>query len=209
MASVPVADVAEIELRYLWDGQQVEQTLYALFDGAIGVEDLNSLNSAVHNWWSNSLATGLSAAITLGEIVSTDLTTSTGVQSTLVISPAEAGHVNSEAVPNNVAIVVSLLTSHRGRSFRGRSYVPGCPRAHFAQSEVIEASRNNFETWYVAFGAALAAANWTHVVVSRFSGVDVNHKPIPRAEGVSTPVTGYRCNPVAASQRRRLPGRGR
>jgi hypothetical protein len=51
-------------------------------------------------------------------------------------------------------------------------------------------------------------ASW--VVVSRFSGVDANGDPIPRAAGVTTPITSVLVvDNIVDSQRRRLPGRGR
>jgi hypothetical protein len=47
-------------------------------------------------------------------------------------------------------------------------------------------------------------------VASRFSGVDSNGKPIPRSEGIGTPITSVTVvDPIIDNQRRRLPGRGR
>jgi hypothetical protein len=46
--------------------------------------------------------------------------------------------------------------------------------------------------------------------VSRYSGIGTDGKPIPRTEGIATPVTQVVITDhTIDSQRRRLPGRGR
>lgn len=53
-------------------------------------------------------------------------------------------------------------------------------------------------------------ADWSWVVVSRFSGVDSLGKPIPRSSGVvELVVDAIFVDNIVDSQRRRLPGRGR
>jgi hypothetical protein len=62
---------------------------------------------------------------------------------------------------------------------------------------------------YVALVAAVEPDGWDHVVVSRFSGVDEDGRPIPRVAGVSTVVLSYGVTDNNLdSQRRRLAGRG-
>jgi hypothetical protein len=54
---------------------------------------------------------------------------------------------------------------------------------------------------------SIISAEW--VIVSRFSGVDADKKPIPRAAAVITPITAVTVvDNIVDSQRRRLPGRG-
>jgi hypothetical protein len=64
---------------------------------------------------------------------------------------------------------------------------------------------------YNALGALLEPAGATWVVISRFSGVDpITHRPIPRSEGITTPIDNAAfTDNKSDSQRRRLPGRGR
>ena len=51
---------------------------------------------------------------------------------------------------------------------------------------------------------------WVWVIVSRYSGVDGDGRPVPRVAGVTTPVTNVvAVDGTVDSMRRRLPGRGR
>jgi len=59
-------------------------------------------------------------------------------------------------------------------------------------------------------GGAALPVGWEWVVVSRYSGTDVNDDPVPRVTGIATLVSNVLfTNNTVDSQRRRLPGRGK
>ena len=62
---------------------------------------------------------------------------------------------------------------------------------------------------YEGLPSVATVAGYTWVVASRFSGVDAEGDPIPRAAGITTPITTVLIvDNLVDSQRRRLSGRG-
>lgn len=210
MPFVPVANTVLAELRMTLDGQQVENTLW--FEAAAGVNALimSDLAQLLQDWWVANYAPQTSVNLQLIEIVISDQTTATGLQVTQSPGTPTLGTIVSDALPNNVSFTVSFRTALRGRSFRGRNYVVGIPESVAALSHL---QAGYVAGWQVAYAQLLsdlsAVGDWEWVVVSRFSGTDVDGDPIPRVAGITTPVTNVVIvDDVVDSQRRRLPGRG-
>jgi len=210
MPFVPVANTVLAELRMTIDLQQVENTLYFEFGGPPSVSDMNDLGDALISWWNSFYAPLSWTGLQLREVVVTDLTTATSAQVTRVPATPALGTVGDNAVSTNTSLVVSFRTANRGRSFRGRNYIVG-----ITEGQKLGANQINppvIEAWIEAYEAMIGvptvvSAIW--VVVSRFSGIDGNGDPIPRAAGVTTPIEAVTIvDPVVDSQRRRLPGRG-
>lgn len=63
-----------------------------------------------------------------------------GIPATLVLGGAEAivGTVESEIVPSQCALLVSLYTSNPSRSGRGRIYLPGWPEDYQNEGQITE-----------------------------------------------------------------------
>lgn len=211
MPFVPVANTALFEFRYTLDAQHIENTLYFLAGSPPGVAELTSLNAAMEAYWHTNLQPLIPDSVELQELVSTDLTTATGPQVSSVPTGTVIGGVADPVLPNNVTLAVSFRTANRGRSFRGRNYIPALWETGVVKNTVgptivaaIQAAYNALVT-----DAGVLAAGFEWVVVSRFSGVDVNGNPIPRVAGLATPVTSALVvDPIIDSARRRLPGRG-
>jgi hypothetical protein len=212
MPFVPVVNTAEVELRYLWDGQQVENTLYFENRDAIDLTGMLDLTNALESWWNDNLAPITSDTVTLKEIVVTDLTTATAPS---LVTPALVDSVGTHSInslPNNVSLCVSFRTAARGRSFRGRNYFVGLCEDQVTANTVAGATVTALQDAYnLLSGAGTLAANWTWSVVSRFSGMGgTPRRPTPRTTGVITPITSALVvDPIIDSMRRRLPGRGR
>jgi hypothetical protein len=89
--------------------------------------------------------------------------------------------------------------------------VVGLVRDNVLDNNVVIGYANQVQTVYeqlLPTGTILTDGTW--VIASRFSGVDGDGKPIPRAVGVTTPVTSVVIvDGIVDSQRRRLPGRGK
>src|SRR6266487_2562314 len=190
MPFVPVENTAESELRMLLAGQKVENTLGFQHDGAITSGDLGTLNTGLLDWWTTNYSPLVWDGVSLREIYSADLTTSTSAASTQN-GGGEPGTGGSTTVANNVTIVVSFRTDQRGRSFRGRNYIAGIPALQFSDSNHIESSyaTSLITAYNTLIGPDALETGWTWGVISRFSGVDVNGNPIPRVAGVFTPIT--------------------
>jgi len=211
MPFVPVSNTAMVEIRFLLDDQHIENTLYFERADAVTSENLTSLNNAVLAWWIDNMSTLQPTALQLSEIVCTDLTSDSGPQVTLAPPVAQFGSVDSPVLPNNVSLAISFRTGLRGRSFRGRNYIPALWEGGVIGNTVGTTIVDAFATAYTELitDTGVADAGYTWAVVSRFSGVDGDGKPIPRETGLSTPVASVVIvDATVDSMRRRLPGRG-
>jgi len=210
MPFVPVENTALVELRMLYDGQKVENTLWVLNDTAWGPSSLNELATEAIGWWHDNYAGLVNTAVSLREVVATDQTTATSGQAT-VSGGVNNGTLTGFAMPANVSFSVSFHTTSRGRSFRGRNYIVGLNDTSLVlPNEVTDDYVEAVIDAYNAFNDTIGTAGWQWVVASRFSGVDPDTgRPIPRVAGVTTPVASAAvADKTLDSQRRRLPGRG-
>lgn len=210
MPFVPVAGTAMCELRYTYLGQQMENTLYFFFDTAASPAILTDIGQMVIDWWIARQQDNVSNALVFNEVFVTDLTTATSPAISVQTPAATTGGKAGDPTPANVSLAISFRTAGRGRSSRGRNYFVG-----FVDDQVTGNVVNNIDAVDIrnAYTQLISDANdlgtpW--VVVSRFSGVDAEGKPIPRAAGVTSLINAVSLvdNDVD-SQRRRLNGRGR
>lgn len=210
MPFVPVPNTVLCEFRMTADLQQVENTVYFELADTPAADDMTDLAELLRDWWISEYAPLVWQGVQLREVVVTDLSSASGPQ--VSVSPAVAafGGQTGDPLPTNVSLTVSFRTALRGRSFRGRNFVVGLTEVMTTGANTL--GPGTLSAWIDAYTALLAlgsplTATW--VVVSRFSGVDANGRPIPRAAGVTTPVTSVTIvDNIIDSQRRRLPGRG-
>lgn len=149
--------------------------------------------------------------VTLRQVLATDISVAGGLSVIGTTGLPTTGGNNTTGYPNNVTLAVKWGTGLAGRSFRGRTYHIGLVITQVDTNDNVVASElNAIVGAYDALRTALdnATLGVEMVVVSRYSGVDANHKPIPRVTGITTPISGVSADPVTDSQRRRLPGRG-
>lgn len=205
MATIPVENVAEVEIRQMIFGQLIENTLYFLLNDGWSPELLSDLATSVGVWFIEEVLPSLSAEISVREVLARDLSTGASAQG-IYSPPANAGASGANAAPSNVAIAISLRTALAGRSFRGRNFIAGISNANTienqvdtATADIIVAAYNLMMGTYVS--AAVPGVSWG--VVSRFAD------GAARVAGVFTPIvlaslTDY----FIDSQRKRLTGRG-
>lgn len=210
MPFVPVPNTVLAEIRMLFSSQKIENTLWFDLGVTPAPTDMLALANGLSSWWINEYAPLVSIGVQLREVVVTDMSSATGPQ--VSFSPATpAFGANTSAVkPSNAAATVSFRTASRGRSFRGRNYIPGLTQDTLNGDTLQTAFMNDAVDAYeqlLPAGTAEIVGTW--VIASRFHGVDSDKKPIPRTTGIATPVTSVVIvDNVVDSQRRRLPGRG-
>lgn len=204
MPFVPVQDTVMVELFQRLFGQRIENTLYFKLVAGVGVPEVTDLWNKLLAWWTTSLAVNLSNELTLVGAKITDLTSATSFALDFTApTPNPAGVVGSPSLPSNVALCVSMRSAGRGRSSRGRNYIPGMTESKTTGNEVVAATVAGLEASYNGIRSLAFTAPWVHVVVSRFTA------GAPRAAGVVFPVTSCKIvDPFVDSQRRRLTGRG-
>jgi hypothetical protein len=205
MAFVPVPLCVGVEMRMLLDSQHIENT-FAVSKGIGWIPaDVPVLFNELLLWWTVDLAPSLTQSITLQEVQITDLSSATGFAFTIPAPvPKPAGGRVGTPLPNNVAGCITLRTAKRGRSFRGRNYVPGLVVNDVTNNTIAAARITALETAYNSLITRMVGLGAGLVVISRFTA------GAPRVTGVATVVTaaGF-TDATVDSQRRRLPGRGR
>lgn len=203
MAFVPFNHVLFASVRFLLDGQHIENGFHVDFGSAAFEDSATAVAGALEATWWADIRAQLTTALVHQETYIVDLDNQFGASATFPPFADPAGASTGNSVPNNVALCVTHRTAGRGRSFRGRSFVAGIDEASFDVSTInttaqaaIAAAFNNLRT-------TLATDDLIYVVASReFNGA-------PRTTGVSNAITvSLVRDRVADSQRRRLPGRG-
>lgn len=209
MPFVPVANTALVEVRFSEHLQQIENTLWFEFPTDPGSVDLEALAEAVFDWWVAELQSIVSSDVELREVTATSMTSATSPVGAFVPPTPTFGTSTSNGEPGNVTMSVSFRTALRGRSFRGRNYAIGLTEDQVDGNSFVTGLTPLWQAAYTALIPAAVGAGWLWVVASRFSGVDGSGNPIPRAAGVTTPVTSVVVvDDHVDSQRRRLTGRG-
>jgi hypothetical protein len=187
-------------------GQQASQAVFLTFavrkPTEISAGDLSTIADVVDAWYGATFRTHVSADCAFNSIKVTDLTTvSSPTWEQSVTDPQEGA--STAAVPNNVALVVTSRTALRGRSYRGRNFVPGMPAAGLVNKTTWNASQYNaiagdWQQLDLDFGLA----GYERVVLSRqLDGVR-------RTTGVATVITAYVGRGRIGTQRRRVLGTG-
>lgn len=205
MAFIPIPQCAQVQIYGQIDRQVTINDLYFSHGTPIDIPALQSLADAVMTWHTTDILPNLSDDWSLIKAVATDLTTNTSGQYTSVLG-AGAGGTSGESNPNNVAATISFRTALRGRSYRGRNYIPGVPGSNVTLNTLdpgwMLAMTNGYGN--LIFGGAAIPADWAWVVASRYTG------GAPRVSGIVELVTNVLfVDDTVDSMRRRLPGRGR
>ena len=183
MAFIPVPNVAQIQCLGRVDGCLTVNDLYfEISGGGINQTNLAALVFVVSTWFTGNLAPLLSDDWTSERVIGVDLTSNVGPRSELSVSTP--GGVAGEANPNNVAACVSFRTGGRGRSSRGRNFVPGIPGSVVTLNTLDPAFISDLIGVYDGVkGPGTFLTGWQWVVVSRFTA------GAPRVAGVPSPVT--------------------
>jgi len=197
---IPVPNTVEAHLRGTLNGEPVENTLYFHKSGSWDITAMGILNAALALWYRTSIVGSMSEEYQYRESYMVDLTTADGLVHIDNTDAGMLGTVPSDASSNQAAFCVRFSTGRRGRSYRGRNYVPAVPESNVNEGRVLVAYADFIVDAYNILNSydGLFGAQW--VVVSRFA------LGLPREYGISTPVIGAGYSTLAlASQRGRRP----
>jgi len=156
------------------------------------------------DWWSNYLKVLQVNTVQLFMLRYTDLTTQTsgGIEYTTGL-PIAGTYADDQGMPSNVTVAVKWTTGLRGRSYRGRTYHIGTPRAEIEGNLIATDYRGDLVQAYGTLINRFTQTGGQMVVASR------QNNGVIRTTGVSTPITAVSVEHTVDSQRRRLPGRGK
>lgn len=202
MAFIPASQIVRTTVEYLLDGQILANVFHVDANEAVDAAVTNAILDVFETWLETELMPIVSEDLEATGLVGRDLTTITGGLVERPFTTPVAGENLSPALPGNVALCVTLLTDLAGRSYRGRSYMPGLSEAQVTGSTLETGWSAAFGTAYIELVDALSLAGYELVVTSFQAGL------APRVAAVSTPIVAVGVNSTVDSQRRRLPGRG-
>ena len=206
MPFIPVPNVAQLNIRGTYLGEQVENTIYVQQNVAWNAGSLQLLADAVASWWDTAVLAHVSTSYQYRETYAVDLTSVTGLTATSTPLGAVAGRKVGDPLAGNVSLCVSFRTALRGRSYRGRNYLCGLVEPEVSGNTInltfAEDVVNAYQQLLIPDEYLIPTQSW--VIVSRYANKQ------PRSQGVATPVTQVLIvDNFVDSQRRRLPGRGR
>jgi hypothetical protein len=200
---IPFPNCAEAVIQGVMAGQDVLLTLGFQRLGGYDPETLSDLASTLAEWTTSTLLPKLVDDWTVLQIKVTDLSTDFAPVAFSSVGLPASGGVVGVPVTSNTAMVVSFKTANRGRSYRGRNYVPAIRADRNVDAGTYSTTdTSEIQSAYYAMQSATFATGDAHVVLSRYTG------NAPRIEGVATPVLSYQAKQRVATQRRRVPGRG-
>jgi hypothetical protein len=125
-----------------------------------------------------------------------------GTAARLVYAYASVAGSNSNAdLPPQCAVLFSAKTALKGRSYRGRFYVPGPVQTDETDGILSGTAITAYSTiatqLLAVFGPSGSNANWAYAIISRY------HNKQKRTLPVGTPVISVSLDPVIATQRPR------
>jgi len=203
MAFIPTLNAIKLVLEFTIASQTVVVTISLGKASSVTPTDLaNACNDGIQ-WLATELMPSLTDQLSLTQAVAYDLSSATAPVVFATPGSPVVGGDSSPALPNNATAVISWRTSNRGRSSRGRMYVPGLPTS-------AKTSATGFSSAFLAVLASAGAAMNSYfspdgleqVVISTHTGGS------PRVAGLAQPVTSVVVDGLFDSQRRRLAGRG-
>jgi len=205
MPFVPVSDSMQVEMRYTLFSQHIENRIFVHNGAPVDAAALEAVAIIVWDWVETHLIGGLSENLHLNEVVATDMTSAEGPQFTYAPDTTTSGGVSGAMLPNEVAFCVSLHSASRGRSARGRMFIPAIPVSATADANNLTA---------IAAGALVSSVqtliNDLTVDARQPVIVSFRHDGVVRPGGpVLFPIiSAVATDTLLDSQRRRKPGVG-
>jgi hypothetical protein len=204
MAFVPAPQIVMVEIRASLDGQNIENRLMVDALGPVSSLVLADITNIVSVWAQATYFDHLPAAVSLREIVGTDLTIQNGEQHTIVPAGAVNGALVGDPMPNEVTFSVQFKSAARGRSARGRAFVLGLLKSEVVGNFITEPRADSFVSDFGILGSALGTEGYSWVVVS------YRTNKAPRVGGpVYFPISAVSyADRLVDSMKRRKPGVG-
>lgn len=203
MPFVPATNVVQAEMIFRWDSQIVENVLHYQVAGGVDLAAMNFIGADLTSWWDVSMQPLIPSTVSLQEVRLTDLTSEFAPGASWIGGLPLSGTLAGNSLPNNVALSITKRSNFRGRAYRGRIYHIGLAEAQVVANQVDASHVTALLSAYsIIRELDFAGTNIPMVIVSRYQG------GVARGAALVTLVSGFSCDGILDSQRRRLPRRG-
>jgi hypothetical protein len=204
MAFVPAPNVVMAEVRALLDGQKIENRFMIDTLAAVTPSVVADVANIVNIWAQGEYFDHLPAAVSLAQVVATDMSDVAGAQHSIAPTGAFVGAIAEAPMPNEVSFCISLRTASRGRSARGRSYVLATTKETVSGNLILAARADQHVADFNSLITAIGDAGWVWIIAS------YRADNAPRVGGpVYFPITNCLYTDLTVdSMRRRKPGNG-
>src|SRR5215475_4338565 len=117
-----VPAVARFEMRYKTSDTTMENVYYVRTSATTWDEgDLDAVEAALVSWETTDASPLRNDAVSLYEVVATDLTSLFGIRKSYDVSPVITGDL-ANPLPTNVTVALKADIGRRGRGTAGRSF---------------------------------------------------------------------------------------
>lgn len=183
----------------------VHHMQYALGASSPGPTEINALDPLLARLYTGTSFTGganwFNYCGTGTQLVEIDYTVLDGAALGITI-PHPVTLSAGAPLPAEVAHVLTLITGHRGRRYRGRVYLPAVQSSNIdVKGNLTTTVQTAIQTQYMGMLAAMGAIQWTPVVASYGHGTI--HKVPTTWTPFATPITSVRMDLQPDVQRRR------
>src|SRR5665811_1239584 len=202
MPFVGTPNGVQVEFLSTWSGQHCETvTHYDLGATPITIATLTLFGQDLNAWYRDTIVPFLSQDITFTGTRVTDIRTAFGPVVDVPLTTPAVGGVATQSVVNNAAIVMTKRSTSRGRSYRGRVYQPGIPKAD--ESTSVDMNGTDVAGLVAGWVTLIARAVGDGAVLAILSKVTGGST---RVAGLLKPVASLDADTHFDSQRRRLAG---
>lgn len=203
MAFIPATNTVRVAVEMNQKGHVTVNVYHVLSPAPIASADLTTIAGVFASWLTNHLLPLISSTVSVTNLNLRDLTTSSSLILDSPMTTGNVGGTGGDPLPNSNALVASWRTGFSGRSFRGRTYIPGLTVINLVGAggnTVVTADATAFATAMSVLQTAVNTAGYDLVVAS------FRHAGAPRTSAVLTQPDAVIVNTHVDNQRRRLKG---
>lgn len=166
MAFTPGSNQAQVCFDFTFSGIGCSICLWFLDNDGLDTQRLNTLAGILDGWMANDVMPLLVAQLAYNGLTAYDMSASDAAKVVVSQVPPVNGGISGQGEGNQVAALVSFETGGRGRTTRGRAYVPGVPQNSLELNNLTGAFRNGLDAaWLTMFGLT-SAQNFFQIVSS-------------------------------------------
>lgn len=199
MAFIPTSNTLKTVLRFSQFGRIYTNTLCWYKPGGWPEGQAIDACNTVFAEWVGEMLSYQSNTVTLLNVVGYDMSDVEGYVVTNSTGTPDTGDDTSPALPGNVTATISLRTSNRGKSGRGRIYYIGLTEAKATSNELASGVAAEIEGRFEAFWSTVES-----VISADLAVVSFQLNNVPRSTGFVQNVTSVIVDAGIDTQRRRI-----